>query len=257
MYHREKRIDLHYSLIKKNVTTPEAVYIAFPFRMPGAEVLYEAHGGIVYPGKNQLEGTSSDWHTVQNFLAVRGPRGQIVLGSREVPLMQLGGLNLGKFRYIAEVEKPHAFSWVMNNYWVTNFRASQEGEFRWNYFLTSSRNSSNSFATRAGWGSRIPLLCRVFPPGKSSKIAPERSLLRIDADNVLLVSTKPSADTKGIILHLRELEGKPADVRVYAAGEMGKRRSLVEVNVLGEAISVPSQSIRMEAWESKFVRLEF
>jgi hypothetical protein len=257
LYHHEKRIELHYSLIKKDITDPEAIYIAFPFRMSGADVLYEAHGGLVQPGKNQLEGTSSDWHAVQNFVTVRNTEAQIILGSDEVPLVQLGGLNLGEFRYIAEVEKPHVFSWVMNNYWVTNFKASQEGEFQWSYFLTSAQEASDAFATRVGWGSRIPLLCRVFPSGKSSKFPPERSLLRIEADNILLVSTKPSEDTDGIILHLRETEGKPADFRILSEDDPSGKGSIVEVNVLGERIGPPTPNIHMDAWESRFFLLDF
>ena len=257
LYHHEKRIELHYSLIKKDITKPEAIYIAFPFNLPKADVLYEAHGGLVHPGKNQLEGTSSDWHSVQNFLAFRNPKGQIILGSDEVPLVQFGGLNLGEFRYVAKVEQPHAFSWVMNNYWVTNFKASQEGEFKWSYFLTSAQDTSTAYATRMGWGSRIPLLGRVFPTGKSSKIPPERSLLHIDADNILLVSTKPATDRKGIILHLRETEGKSTEFRIFSPDDSGKNWSVVEVNVLGEAIGSLKQNIKMEAWESKFFLLEF
>ena len=257
LYHHEKRIELHYSLIKKDITEPEAIYIAFPFNLPRAYVLYEAHGGLVHPGKNQLEGTSSDWHAVQNFLVFRNPEGQIILGSDEVPLVQFGGLNLGKFRYIAAVEQPHVFSWVMNNYWVTNFKASQEGEFKWSYFLTSAQDTSNASATRVGWGSRIPLLCRVFPPGKSSKIPPERSLLHIDADNILLVSTKPAADRNGIILHLRETEGKPTEFQIFSPNNYGKNWSVVEINVLGETIGPAVEKIKMNALESRFFLLEF
>ena len=257
LYHQEKRIELHYSLIKKDITEPEAIYIAFPFSLPRADVLYEAHGGLVQPGKNQLEGTSADWHAVQNFIAFRSADGQIILGSDEVPLMQFGGLNLGEFRYIAEVEKPHVFSWVMNNYWVTNFKASQEGEFKWSYFLTSTRDTSNAHATRVGWGSRIPLLCRVFPPGKSSKIPPERSLLDINADNILLVSAKPDADRNGIILHLRETEGKPTEFRIFSPLDLGKNGRIVEVNVLGEVIGPAVEKIEMNALESRFFLLEF
>jgi hypothetical protein len=257
LYHKEKRIELHYSLIKRDIIEPEAIYIAFPFDLPRSKVLYEAHGGLVKPGINQLEGTSSDWHAVQNFLSVLSPEGQIILGSDEVPLMQLGGLNLGEFRYIAEVEKPHAFSWVMNNYWVTNFKASQEGEFKWSYFLTSSQDTSKAFATRVGWGSRIPLLCRVFPASKPSDISPKRALLDIEADNVLLVSTKPAADRDGIILHLREIEGKPAEFRISFPNDSSKKVKLVEVNVLGKPIGNPIQKIKIDALESRFFLLEF
>ena len=257
LFHHEKRIELHYSLIKRDNVDPEAFYIAFPFCLPKSDALYEAHGGMVHPGKNQLEGTSSDWHTIQNFLTFRGPDRQIIWGSDEVPLVQFGGLNLGEFRYIAEVEKPHVFSWVMNNYWVTNFRASQEGEFKWSYFLTTSQNTSNAFAARVGWGSRIPLLGRVFPPGKAKETPAERSLLDISADNILLVSSRPDTDGNGIILHLRETEGEFAEFRIASPIDPGKILGVVEVNVLGEVIASPTQKIRMNPLESRFFRLEF
>jgi len=257
LHHNEKRIEFHYALIKKDITAPEAIYIAFPFKLPQAQVSYEAHGGTVSPGMNQLEGTSSDWHAVQNFIALRSPKGQIVLVSDEIPLVQFGDLNLGKFQYIAQVEKPHIFSWVMNNYWVTNFRASQEGEFKWNYFLTSSEDISNTFATRYGWNSRIPFVCRVFPPGKASKIPKEHSTLLIDADNILLVSAKPSSDGKGIILHLRETEGKTTEFSISLPAVRSQNRVITEVNVLEETIGQPTKTLKIEPWESKFYKIEF
>jgi alpha-mannosidase len=257
LFHKEKRIEFHYDLIKKDVTAPEAIYIAFPFKMPQATIFYEAHGGTVSPGRNQLEGTSSDWNVFQNFISLRGPKGQIVFGSDEVPLVQFGDLNLGKFQYIAEVEKPHIFSWVMNNYWVTNFRASQEGEFKWSYFLTSGEDISNTSATRYGWSSRIPLLCRVFPPGKASDKPKDYSTILIDADNILLVSAKPCSDGKSIILHLRETEGKPTKFSVSIPSARSQNQVITEVNVLGEAIRQPSETLMIEAWESTFYKIIF
>lgn len=255
LYHRLKRIEFHYSLIKKNVIDPEAIYISFPFRLPQAEILYEAHGGLVNPGKNQLEGTSSDWNTIQHFIMLRNLEGQIVLGSDEVPLVQIGNLNLGKFRYIARPEKPHVFSWVMNNYWVTNFKASQEGEFKWSYFLCSGNDPSTSTASKIGWGSSIPLLGRVFPPGKGSRNPLEQSLLRVDADNILLVSTKPASDGKGIILHLREIEGRPAEFSISIPGVSENSLDIKEVNALEETIGKRLRTIQFGAWESRFFKI--
>ncbi len=257
LFHQDKRVEIHYSLIKKGITDPEAIYIAFPFNLPQAEILYEAHGGLVTPGKKQLEGTSSDWHTHQHFLALRSPEGQIILGSDEVPLVQLGDLNLGKFRYIAQAEKPHVFSWVMNNYWVTNFKASQEGEFKWSYFLSSGEDFSNTIATKMGWSSSIPLLGRVFPSGKASDKPQERSLLQIDADNILLVSLKPASDGKGIILHLREIEGVPAEFSLSIPVISSNRMNIREVNVLEEEIGDMLRTIKLEPWVSKFFKIEF
>ena len=70
--------------------------------------------------------------------AIRNADGQIVMGSEQAPLVQLGDFNLGKWQPVTRVEKPHVYSWVMNNYWFTNFRTEQEGEFKFHYYLTST-----------------------------------------------------------------------------------------------------------------------
>jgi hypothetical protein len=255
LFNREKRIELHFRIVKKGITDPEAIYVAFPFRMRDGKTCYDVQGGLVYPGENQLEGTSADWHALQNFVAIRGPGGQYILGSDEIPLIHCGDINLGKFQYIAKISSPHVYSWVMNNYWVTNFRASQEGEFKWKYFLTSTKNNSNTYATRFSWNSRVPLLSRVFPPGEPSKSTRTQSLLNIKGENIVLVSAKPSQDGGGIVLHLRETEGKSVKLSVVLPLIDDRKQSLIEVNALEEIIGEPVESILFNPWESKFVKL--
>jgi len=74
LYHYDKRIEFYYSMIKLPVTTPESIYIAFPFYLDGSKLIYEAQGGIVEPGVNQLEGTASDWNVIQHFASVKNTR---------------------------------------------------------------------------------------------------------------------------------------------------------------------------------------
>ena len=182
LFEPEKRIEFHWLLRKLPVPEPEAVYVAFPFAPADAQIAYEAQGGLVRPGADQLAGSSSDWQTVQNFLTLRHPQGQIIWGSAGAPLVQLGEFNLGKWQPVTHVAQPHVYSWVMNNYWFTNFRLTQEGEFRWSYFLTSTRDAGNAAATRLGWSARLPLATRVLPPLKSgqSTAPPALSLVTID-----------------------------------------------------------------------------
>ncbi len=245
LFENEKRLELHYAVRKAPVTAPESIYVSFPFA--GDRTLYyEGQGGIIAPGEGQLPGSASDWQTIQAFVAVRGRDDQIILGSSEAPLVQLGGINLGKWRSVTKVEKPHVYSWVMNNYWFTNFRASQEGEFRWAHYLTSSRDRSNSRASGFGWDSRVPLVARVLTAGASQATRPSMSALRIDASNLVLIAARPARDGHGIIVHLREVEGKPATLQALAVNE---------VNVLEEPLGAPAESIIFRPMEAKFVRV--
>jgi alpha-mannosidase len=231
------------------------MYVAMPFQWPDGKVVYEAQGGVVMPGQNQLPGSSSDWQGVQSFVAVRSPQGQIICGSDQIPLVQLGDLNGGKWQPVTVIERPYVYSWVMNNYWYTNFRASQEGEFRWSYYLTSTRDASNAAASRFGWGSRVPLAARVLPPGKAGGGKLSDSLLKCDAGNLLLIESRPAARGKGVVLHWREVDGKKATLDLAGQPFAARIKRADEVNVVEETLKAGISSLSFEPYEVKFVKL--
>jgi hypothetical protein len=256
LHNSTKRIEWHFSVQKKDTTKPESLYVAFPFKLPDSKIVYEAQGGEVNPMRDQLEGTSSDWHAVQNYISIRSPKAQIIISSPEIPLAHLGDLNLGKFSYRPLITKPHVFSWVMNNYWVTNFRASQRGEFKWSYLLTSSPDNTRLAAARFGWGTRIPLQARVFPAGTAKGKGPGmRSWLKISAPNLLLISSRPALTVKGIVLHLREINNQDTGFSVYSLAPKTVQRTLIPVNVLEQSLGIPTKKPHIKALESRFYLL--
>lgn len=256
LFKKAKRIDFHYSGRKERVRDPESVYIAFPFHMPESEIMYEVQGGLVRPGKDQIPGSSSDWNTFQNFVRIKNSHAQIVWGSEAMPLVQLGDINLGKFMYIAEVNDPHIYSWPMNNLWVTNFRASQEGDLEWTYYFTSGDEPTATAATRFGWGARVPFLSRVLPAAGVDESLTSHSFLNLDQTNLLLVSTRPAKDHAGIILQLRELEGKATTVNVNQLLNGAALKSAYEVNVLEERIAQDTPDLKIKPYATKFIKVE-
>lgn len=254
LFNKVKRLEFHYDLFKLGVTSPEAVYIAFPFKLNNSKIFYEAQGGLVSPGINQLEGTASDWNTIQSFASVRNEKSQIVFCSNDIPLVQFGAINTGRYYYKHQPETSQMYSWVLNNYWTTNFKASQEGELKWSYSITSSNDNSNAFATRFGWGSRVPFLSRVLPSGNEDAEITSQSLIDLDIPNLLLVSFKPAMDGNGAIIHLRETEGIEIEVDLNKIKNQ-IIKSVFEVNVLEEEIKSNSDKIRFLPFESKFIRV--
>src|SRR5205809_36892 len=49
------------------------------------------------------------------------------------------------------------FSYVMNNYWDTNYRASQGGYFKFRYVVTSAPSTDMKYLSRRGWEEMTPL----------------------------------------------------------------------------------------------------
>lgn len=259
LYHYKKKIEFLYSMIKLPITTPEGVYVAFPFKLDEGKLAFEAQGGVVYPGINQLEGSSSDWNTIQNFAAVKGNKSQIVFVSDETPLVQFGAINTGRYYYRLKPQTNHIYSWVLNNYWVTNFKASQAGELQWTYSITSSADNSDMFATKYGWSERVPLKSRIMLPTTGIKETDlvNRSLVNINVPNLLLVNTSLSLDEKGIILHMREVEGDHAILDIRRLLEETGATSAQEVNILEEELSELSAPLLIEHFETKFIKLNF
>ena len=253
LFNVEKRIELNYKIRKQRITEAEALYVAFPFDIPNGKIFYEAQGGIVTPGVNQLPGSASDWQTVQNFVSIRNDNSQIIWGSKEIPLVQFGDINLGKWQYEAQVEQPHLYSWILNNYWFTNFRAFQEGEFKWHYYLTTTSDNSNKTATRFAAGSATPLVPRLIAPGKLSDRPTSLSSLKIEATNILLISAKPSLNDSGIILQIRETEG---EATVFPLSQLSPKIATIdEINALEKPKEKAIIEIQFKPWEVKFLKL--
>lgn len=115
-------------------------------------------------------------------------------------------------------------------------------------------------------GSRIitgedgaPLLYRLMLPSveaQNTKLV-SRSLLNLDAKKLFLVNARPSVDGRGIILHLREVEGDHAIVDILRILEETGASSISEVNILEEELDQLTGPLLIEHYETKFFKLNF
>lgn len=254
VYNVEKKIEVVYRLRKKAVTDPEAIYIAFPYEVEAGKIHLDVPGGNIEAGVDQIPGSSNDWYTVQNFATARSERSQVVMGSPEIPLMQFGAINTGRYEVGAVPQSTNMYSWPMNNYWVTNFNADQMGELQWSYFITSSTDNSIGYATRFAWENRIPFLTRVLQADERSTAGfPAASLLKIVPQNLLLVNMRPVEGERAVMLQLREIDGKPA--RFEATSDKIAIQSIEERDVVGAPIS--DASLDFAPWENKFIKISW
>jgi alpha-mannosidase len=183
---------------------------------------------------------------------VRGDSVQIIMGSGEMPLMQYGAINTGRYQAGAMPQSTHLFSWPMNNYWVTNFNADQRGGHTWTYYLTSSGDPSNGFASRFGWGARVPFLTRILPGDGKGDGKSEGTFISGWPENVILVTSRPEPEGHCLIIHLREAEGKETYISLKN-GLTGEQLGIDEVDVTGSPVAEPS--LKMAPLESKFFKL--
>jgi alpha-mannosidase len=258
LYKNVKKVEFKYMARKLILTDPEALYIAFPFVMADSRIVFETIGGTLTQGQ-QLPGSASDWNTSQNFVSVRGKSGQIVVVSNEAPLWHFSDFNMGKFERYPKKGKPWLYSWVMNNYWMTNFRAYQEGGFSWSYQLTSTADTSNTFATKYGWSERNPFPTRTFPAGANDLKTFSMETLNITGSpNVMLMNSRPAfKSTRTLLLRFREVEGVPGEAKITSAVPGKAIRSMTEVNAVGIKTGTPLTSVKLKPFEVRFIEVEF
>jgi hypothetical protein len=257
MYKYIKRIDFSYSMHKKPIIDPESIYVSFPFNLENAVMSADVPGGVMKIGIDQLPGSVTDWSTIQNYVSIKNQDCQIVLGSHETPLMQLGGINTGRFRPDGKPESMHIYGWPMNNYWTTNFNADQRGMFEWTYYFTSMSDTGNDAATRFGWESRISMPTLIIPAGinEQKKFQPDEvSLLSGIPENVLLVNAQSADNENCIILHIRETKGETTSFNLRMKE---KDISCVETDVNGNPLSDPLTQIKLKPYQLSFLKFSW
>ena len=254
LFNTTKRIDLAYAIEKKLVTDPEGIYIAFPFSLENGALAFDVPGGEVRAGIDQIPGSSNDWNTVQTYARLKNDNAQVLLCSVEIPLMQFGGINTGRYKAGALPETTHIFGWPMNNYWTTNFNADQHGGHEWTYTITSIAGSSLLDANHFGWDKRTPFLARILPGGGNGNGAEEGSILSGWPNNLLLVSSLPEQDGKSAVFHVREINGTSA-VFGLRNGHNQKLLHCTRVDVTG--MPVANGKLEIAPFESAFFRVEW
>jgi len=233
LYEGIKRVDIVNRLRKEDTEIPEAVYFAFPFKLDGGKFVFEIADGMMRPEIEQLPGTTRDWHTVQHWVEASNAERSIVWSPVEAPLVQFGEINTGKWLKKLDIRNASLFSYAMNNYWMTNFKASQGGLTTFRYALTSRAGGADPVLSgRFGWEVHAPLAAAWIPEEPAGMLEEsEASFFQVDQANVVLQALKRAEDGRGIILRLRELAGRDTEVRVTSPLWRGKIISAILTDI--------------------------
>ncbi len=220
LYDGAKLIDLRYTYRKEERTAKEAVYVAFPFDLPGAAVRSDAQLGWVNWDQDELPGGCKEWLPLQSSVLVQDAEASVLLLSPDIPLFCVGDVVRGRWPKEADLTGGRIFSYVLNNYWHTNYKASQGGEITFRYAITSDRAIPYERAFRLGRQARRPLYAQrmSLQDFRSARSPYERAdggvLARIDSDEgsageVVLSTLKGARWGAGFVARLQEIAGRP------------------------------------------------
>jgi hypothetical protein len=218
----QKRIEFINRVKKTMVYTKEAVYFAFPFAMDHPEFRYEIQNGYVNPARDSLKSANMEWFSVQHWAAVDQNEMTAAVVPVDSFLMTFGDIVRGTWPKEFGNRKGTVFSYLMNNYWETNWPAGQGGDFTFRYAVTSGRKLSAGTLSRFGWEEMSPIEADESmrqdraASSASTPRSSQGSFLRIDHPNVVLVTWKRAEDDQGTILRLVETNGTLGTVRIEA-----------------------------------------
>ncbi|HLK04903.1 MAG TPA: polysaccharide lyase family protein [Candidatus Acidoferrum sp.] len=216
LFENEKKIEFVEDVSKKEIFTKEAIYFAFPFAMSHPQFQYEIQNGVVDPAKDMYPGAGHEWFNVQHWVSVQqeGVSGTVM--PLDASLLTLGDINRGAWPTSFGERPGTIFSYAMNNYWHTNYRAAQGGDFRFRYVVTSAASTEPAALSRIGWQEFTPLELDEITSQDKALDSPrpldgnQSSFLQVDDPDVLLETWKPAEDGNGTILRLLEFGGRSA-----------------------------------------------
>lgn len=147
-YHLTPKMDIDFRVHKDSVWEPENLYLSLPFI---SETNYiDKCSSIIRPRIDQLPGTCTDFYLLQNGLVFENNQSQILLSCQDTPLISMGTLDAHDIRLMEDTglsNTSEVYSWIMNNFWETNFKASLGGFYQFHYELAigNKGNIEDSF----------------------------------------------------------------------------------------------------------------
>ncbi len=252
-------VDIENRILKTATLEKEALYIAFPFAFTKPVVDVEVPLGRMTVERDQQPGSCRDWYCHAQWVWMHEGSDGVLWSGPDTPLFTLNDLFRGLWRRTIAPDGT-LFAYAMNNYWHTNYAASQGGSVTFRYRISLLAPGDAAEPVRRGWAACDPLYVSGSytndRPGPL--IAKDRALFCADK-GVMVVGAKPADDGEGVIVKLLDVSGQARSVGLWPAAyayKLARRTTLVEQN--GDAITVGSDgraSLDLAAWGVGAVRL--
>jgi len=225
LYHGLDRLDISDVIDKSRVREKESVHIAFPFRMIEGRVRLDIGWGLIRPDADQIAGSCKDFFGVL-AADVSNSRMGLTWVSLDAPLVEVGQMtdetlfDKSGRRWRTEIGPTQTlYSYAMNNYWHTNYRADQEGPVTLRYSIRPHGAYNSAEVVRFGLERTRPLVGAAADLSKPLPKAP----FTIASTTVIATSLQyagPYPDSYGTMLLLRlyNPSGREADAVISPTG---------------------------------------
>lgn len=152
VYQNLPKIEATIRIQKNNEWAPENLYVSLPFAL-GEELFVKKSGSVIRPGMDQLPGTNMEFYLIDTgSMTFDDQKNGLGICIQDAPLITLGDLknhpiHLQTPEKGKEKNQEVLYSWIMNNYWETNFKVDLSGfyEFSYTVFVQDGVESTEAF----------------------------------------------------------------------------------------------------------------
>jgi hypothetical protein len=260
---RDGTLDFVNVIHKIETLEKEGGYFVFPFNMNTPErttALMELPYGIIAADQEQMPGACREWYSVNTFAAVDNGAQSACVAATETPLFTVGTINRGLWPARNTGNRNVLYAYVYNNYWHTNYKASQGGDIRCAFSVKLSDCAFDSVdATQFGWARTLDLTPGAQSAMRSATVgaSAKQSLVKLDDGPVLLGELVALTDNR-MLARLYNPSGAAAETAIDVQGV--KVRQMLKTDLFGEKgdilpvgskVNVPARGITTVVLQTK------
>ena len=247
------RVDIINIIDKQKIYKQEGVHLAFPFNVPKGMMRMDTPWAVVRPEADQLPGACKNYFTVQRWVDVSNADYGVTWATVDAPLVEVGTITndpRGGVGWIKKLEPSTTlYSYVMNNYWETNYKAGQEGPTTFRYSIMPHRTFDSRKASKFGVEQSQPLI--VVPVDKKAPV--KHSILSVESAAIIVTAFKPSEDGKAWLVRLFNADQRPASAKITWGKPVP--RIVWLSNFAEEQVSRATEPINMAGYEIVTLRV--
>jgi alpha-mannosidase len=247
------RVDIINIIDKQKIYKQEAVHLAFPFNVPKGIMRMDTPWAVVRPEIDQLTGACKNYFTVQRWVDVSNKDYGVTWATVDAPLVEVGAITndpRGGVGWIKKIEPSTTlYSYVMNNYWETNYKAGQEGPTTFLYSIMPHGKFGSGKTSKFAVEQSQPLI--VVPIDK--KTPNRNSVLTVDSSNVIVTAFKPSEDGRAWVVRLFNTADRPEKAKLIWAKPAPE--TLWLSNLAEEQVAKITGPVEMAAYEFLTLRV--
>ncbi|MDR2754924.1 MAG: glycosyl hydrolase-related protein [Planctomycetaceae bacterium] len=211
IFEDNEKIRIENVLDKKMERKPEGTFFGFPFNIPDGQWYIDTAWALTQVEKDQIPGANRNYYCVQRYCTLANENCGINWVTVDANMIQFTPIlftepwGLKDWRKNFEAGQPNGtlYSWVCNNHWETNYKAGQDGQLTFEYWIWPyvKATFNNSIAQRFARQVHQPILQLNADHSTVNLKLQDSEFLKLENEgNVIISSIKPARDGSGALI---------------------------------------------------------